>query len=180
MTETIRMIKRISDGAIKRVRSGAAARLVAKGGYEYVDGGIDESKTILEQKNQRYEAITKRNSDIINITNIPKVERIFIDPKNKQPQKQVQSQVQSQVQPQESKPAIQPIRKQKTIRKKADIPQDRLEQIRKINIGSPQLAIISPEKSTDSLKTTIEKARRTKTGKPQKKYLIEGKQLHEI
>jgi hypothetical protein len=125
------------------MKSGSAAKLVARGEYVYADDGADESvKATVEQAQRRsYKKIANTDSDIIKTTDI-------------------------EIAPTELAP--EQIRKlrgpRRIIKKTQDIPEAVKKQIRAANAADTP-ALISPGKGANALKALIEetKARRKRT-----------------
>lgn len=136
----IRTIQRVKDDAVKRVPSGQAAKLVAKGLYKYIDGGIDESKppekVVIQRPQRTYKETKETNSDIIQIHHA--------DAKS------------TPLAPEQ----VRRERSPRTIRKKSDIPEEVLKQIKAVNAaGTP--AMTTPGKGADALKNLIDRTRKT-------------------
>lgn len=139
----IRTVKRLKDGVVKRMQSGSAAKLVAKGGYEYVDAGVDESQEFKKEEAQRrsYKKISSTDSDVIKTTNI-EVAPIELAPEQ--------------------------VRKlrgpRKIVKRREDVPESVMKQIRAANTAN-RPASTTPGKGADALKSLIEKtkARRKRT-----------------
>ena len=140
----IRTIKRTRDGAVKRMQSGSAAKLVSKGGYTYVDGGVDESNeaALAQAQRKSYKKISNTDSDIIKTTDI-------------------------EVAPTELAP--EQIRKlrgpRRIVKKTQEVPKEVMQQIRAANQGNIP-PTITPGKGVDALKSLIDhtKAKRKRTG----------------
>jgi hypothetical protein len=139
----IRTIKRIKDGAIKRMQSGSAAKLVSKGGYTYVDGGVDESNEAAMAQAQRksYKKLSNTDSDIIKTTDIKIVA--------------------TELAPEQVRKLRGPRR---IVKKVQDVPPEVMRQIRAANQANPP-PTITPGKGVDALKSLIDqtKAKRKRT-----------------
>jgi len=144
-----RTVKRLKDGAIKRMQSGSAAKLVARGGYEYIDGGVDESEKMKVEQAQRksYKKISNTDSDKIVTRDLK------IGP--------------SELAPEQVRKLRGP---RKIIKKKDEVPESVMKQIRAANSANIP-ATTTLGKGADALKSLIEetkakrkRARRTGTG----------------
>lgn len=139
------LIRRLSDGAVKRMLSGAAARMVVKGGYEYVDKETDEDvenleevsraikKSVLEQKR------TGANQSII----LPRLSRINPVDMDTVPTRDRK------------------LQGRRIIKKNIDIAPEKLASIREMNVASPPIAVMT--KDSNTLKNIIENAKQRRT-----------------
>lgn len=129
----IRTIKRVKDDAIKRMQSGSAAKLVAKGLYTYVDDGPDDSHAAIAAQEQRksYKKITNTDSDTIKTTDI-KIAPVELAPEQERKLRGPR----------------------RIVRKTEEIPEAVKQQIRAANAGNTP-AIVTPGKGADALKSLI-------------------------
>ena len=138
MALAIRTVKRLHDGAIKRMHSGPAARLVSKGGYQYVDDGLDETPEVKLHDATKLTAMENAPSDIIKTKNIEVAE--------------------NELAPEQ----IRKIRGKRTI-KRSEIPEARMNQILATK-SVPTEAAISPGRGSTALKSLIEKTKSKRKG----------------
>jgi hypothetical protein len=130
MPENVRTIKRFKDGAIKRVREGAAANMVARGLCEYVDDGPDNSELANKGKQKTLTALESRPTPTVDLTTKMPIQKLppsktAVKMANKQPTKV-------------SNPPT-PI-KQKVI-KKDTIPKEKLDAVRALNTSQQAPAL---------------------------------------
>jgi hypothetical protein len=139
MIATVRTLKRKNDGMIKRVSSGPAARLVARGDYEYMDDGADDTNEIKTQTRKRITTIENTPSTVLKTRNIEIVA--------------------SKLAPEQERRLRSP-----RVIKTNTIPKQRMDQI--LATGRiPTPAVISPEKDINALKSIIEKTKETRKRK---------------
>lgn len=135
MPQDVRTVKRIRDGVIKRMNAGPASRLVARGGYEYIDNGPDESEKF--KKEEKKATILSRFENKESVT--VKTKDIKVAPNELAPEQ------------------VRKLRKPRKI-KRSEIPKSRMDQIIALGNVSSQAAI-TPGKGSDNLKNLIEKAK---------------------
>jgi hypothetical protein len=148
---TLRVIKRLQDGAIKTQVSALAARLVAKGTYVYADGGPDESKHLPLRK--KISTAEKTPSEVLHLAKVPE---IIPTGDGEQFSRSTKTLRTDDIMETGSSPDFEP-RADRKIRKKVDIPKEKMDYILKSNIANP--ISVQPSRDTGSLKEIMEKAR---------------------
>ena len=137
--QTIREVRRLSDGAVKRVLNGVAARLILKGGYEYADGGKEldakemrnVAKTI--QQGRLLSRFEKQESEVIKMKGL----NVF----DGEPSPELKKR----------------LRGKRVLKKSVDFSPEKLKEVQAISKAFPSMATMT--KDSNTLRNIIERTK---------------------